>query len=59
MLTDKDVHAALGALRSSLALAAQHPVRLANDSGGNDNISVILVRVLGDRGVPSGWFSKV
>ena len=43
---DKDIHAALGSLRSNLPLAAQQLVQLANDSGGSDNISVILVRVL-------------
>ena len=46
MLTDKEIHAALGALRSNLPRAAQQLVQLANDSGGSDNISVILVRVL-------------
>jgi protein phosphatase len=46
MLTNKDIHAALGSLRSNLPLAAQQLVQLANDSGGSDNISVILVRVL-------------
>lgn len=47
MLTDKEIHASLGALRTNLPLAAQQLVQLANDSGGSDNISVILVRVPG------------
>jgi serine/threonine protein phosphatase PrpC len=46
MVTDEDIHAALGTLQSNLPLAARQLVRLANDSGGRDNISVILVRVL-------------
>ena len=41
-----------------VSLAAQQLVQLANDSGGRDNISVILVRILEDFAVPTGWFAK-
>ena len=58
MVTDEDIHSTLGTLQSNLPLAATQLVQLANDSGGRDNISVILVRVIGDFAVPTGWFAK-
>ena len=58
MVTDEDIQATLGTLQSNLPLAATQLVQLANDNGGRDNISVILVRVLGDFAVPTGWFAK-
>jgi len=45
MIPDQDIHDTLGALQSNLPLAARQLVQSANDSGGHDNISVILVRV--------------
>ncbi len=44
MVEDKDIHLTLSALNANLELAAQQLVRMANDHGGNDNISVILAR---------------
>lgn len=58
MVQDDDIHSTLSALQSNLPLAAKQLVQLANDSGGRDNISVILVRVIEDFGVPTGWFAK-
>ena len=58
MVVDDDIHATLGTLQANLPLAAKQLVQLANDNGGRDNISVILVRVLGDFSVPTGWFAK-
>ncbi len=58
MVQDEDIHSTLSMLQSNLPLAATQLVQLANDSGGRDNISVILVRVIEDFGVPTGWFSK-
>ena len=47
MVMDDDIHTALYKLRSNLRRAVKQLVTLANDSGGRDNISVILVRVIG------------
>jgi protein phosphatase len=58
MVVDDDIQATLDAMRSNLPLAAQQLVQLANDSGGRDNISVILVRVVEDFAAPTGWFAK-
>lgn len=44
MVPDEEIGTALNVLGVNLPLAAQHLVALANDHGGRDNISVILVR---------------
>ncbi|HCA27240.1 MAG TPA: Stp1/IreP family PP2C-type Ser/Thr phosphatase, partial [Betaproteobacteria bacterium] len=44
MVADEEIGMALNVLGVNLPLAAQHLVALANDHGGRDNISVILVR---------------
>jgi protein phosphatase len=58
MVQDEDIHSTLGTLQANLPLAAQQLVQLANDNGGRDNVSVILVRILADFAVPTGWFAK-
>ncbi|HSG77136.1 MAG TPA: Stp1/IreP family PP2C-type Ser/Thr phosphatase [Burkholderiales bacterium] len=45
MVTDEDISMTLEALGANLKLAAQQLVQMANDNGGKDNVSVILVRV--------------
>lgn len=45
MIPDEEIGDTLQMLQANLPLAAEHLVQLANDSGGRDNISVILVRV--------------
>jgi len=62
MVEDDDIGMTLQALGANLKLAAQQLVQMANDNGGKDNVSVILVRVLreypGTRGVMGkvfGW----
>jgi protein phosphatase len=46
MVTDEDMELTLGSLQANLPLAAEQLVQQANDNGGRDNVSVILVRVL-------------
>ncbi len=48
MVGDEDIQLTLGALGANPKLAASQLVRMANDNGGRDNISVILVRILRD-----------
>jgi len=45
MVEDDEISMALQALGGNLKLAAQQLVQMANDNGGRDNVSVILVRV--------------
>jgi serine/threonine protein phosphatase PrpC len=61
MVEDEDIAMTLQTLgKGNLKLAAQHLVQMANDNGGRDNVSVILVRVLreypGARGVMAKMF---
>jgi PPM family protein phosphatase len=58
MVVDDDIQATLVTLQSNLQLAAKQLVQQANDNGGRDNVSVILVRVLADFAVPTGWFAR-
>jgi protein phosphatase len=45
MLYDEDIALVCETLSANLALAADHLVQLANDRGGRDNITVVLVKV--------------
>jgi protein phosphatase len=33
-------------------------IQMANDNGGRDNVSVILVKVTGDYPVARGWWAR-
>lgn len=46
MVSDDNIQLTVSSLKSNLPLAAQQLVQQANDNGGRDNISVILVHVL-------------
>ena len=46
MVADEDMELTLASLQANLPLAATQLVQQANDNGGRDNVSVILVRVL-------------
>lgn len=59
MVDDDEIAMTLQALSANLALAADQLVQMANDNGGKDNISVILVKVRGDYGVPRGWLDSI
>ena len=59
MVPDEDIHLTVKSLKSNLPLAAQQLVQQANDNGGRDNISVILVHVLRGYREQSGFFEKL
>ena len=59
MVTDEDVQLTLSSLAANLPLAAEQLVQLANDNGGRDNVSVILVRVAKDFPARAGLLGKV
>ncbi|MDO8264656.1 MAG: Stp1/IreP family PP2C-type Ser/Thr phosphatase [Gallionella sp.] len=59
MVEDEDIHSILDAFRSNLPLAASQLIQMANDNGGRDNVSVILVKVKGKFVVPRGWLAKL
>ena len=45
MVDDEDILLTLTSLNANLPLAANQLVQMANDNGGRDNISVILIRI--------------
>ena len=60
MVTDEDIQLTLSSLQANLPLAAEQLVQQANDNGGRDNISVILVRVLKEFPARhAGWLNKL
>ena len=58
MVEDEDIGLALGMLKANLPLAARQLIEMANDNGGRDNVSVILVKVNSDFAMPIGWLAK-
>lgn len=59
MVADEDIGATLQMLQSNMPLAATQLIELANDNGGRDNVSVILVKVKGEFAAPRGWLAKL
>lgn len=58
MVSDDNIHLTVSSLKSNLPLAARQLVQQANDNGGRDNISVILVHVLRVTGAQSGLLAR-
>jgi len=59
MVSDEDTGAALQMLGANLKLCAHQLVQMANDNGGRDNVSVILVRVKHEFPAPKGLAAKL
>lgn len=61
MVDDADIELALAALQANLPLAARQLVMIANDNGGEDNISVILAKLIPQAASASlgGFFSRL
>jgi len=59
MVEDEEIALILQTLGGNLQLAAEQLVQMANDNGGRDNVSAILVRVRGDYSAPRGWWQKL
>lgn len=58
LVEDEEIHTALQKLNTNLELAANQLVEMANDNGGKDNISVILVRVLKPFTAEQSWYDN-
>ena len=58
MVEDEDIEMALGAFGVNLPLAAEQLVQMANDNGGRDNISVVLIKVTKNFPADEGLFAK-
>lgn len=59
MVEDEDIQSMLYAMQGNLPMAAEQLIQMANDNGGRDNISVILVKVKGGFAIQSGWLAKM
>jgi protein phosphatase len=59
MVEDEDILLTLSSLQTNLPLAASQLVQMANDNGGRDNISVILIRVKKPFPAARGWMSRL
>jgi protein phosphatase len=59
MVEDEEIGATVQMLKANLTLAASQLIQMANDNGGRDNVSVILVKVNGKFSVSNGWMQKI
>jgi len=59
MVEDEETALTLQALGANLELAATQLIQMANDNGGRDNVSVILVKVLHEFPVTTSWWQKL
>ena len=59
MLEDSDIQSTLHALQGNLPLAADQLIQMANDHGGRDNVSVILVKVKGKFAASHNWLATL
>lgn len=59
MVEDDDIQATLYAMQGNLVMAAEQLIQAANDNGGRDNVSVILIKVKDDFAIPRGWLERL
>jgi serine/threonine protein phosphatase PrpC len=59
MVEDDDIQSTIYALQNNLPLAANQLIQMANDNGGRDNVSVILVKIKGRFAAPRGWLARM
>jgi len=62
MVEDEEIGMTVQMLAANLELAATQLVQMANDNGGRDNVSVILVRIKREYPAPrglSGWLGRL
>ena len=55
---DEEIRLTLITLKSNPSLLVQQLVQAANDNGGRDNISAMLIHVTSPYGVPRGWLAR-
>lgn len=59
MVEDEDIESILHAMQGNLPLAVEQLIQIANDQGGRDNVSVILVKILADFSESRGWVANL
>ena len=59
MVEDEDIHLTISTFDSNIDTIGEQLVRLTNDNGGRDNVSVILVRVMHSFPAGAGLLHKI
>jgi protein phosphatase len=59
MVEDEEIRLTLVTLKSNPSLTVQQLVQSANDNGGRDNISAMLIRIAEPYGVARGWLARI
>lgn len=59
MVEEEDIALVLKTLRSNLPLAAEQLVQMANDNGGRDNVSVILIHIKDHFAAEQGFWARL
>ena len=59
MVDDEEIRLTLITLKTNPSLTVQQLVQAANDNGGRDNISAMLIRVAEPYGVPRGMLARL
>lgn len=63
MVEDEDIHLTISTFQQDIATVGQQLIKLTNDNGGRDNVSIVLVHVVdafpADRGGLFGKFRKL
>ena len=58
MVEDEEIRLTLITLKTNPNLTVQQLIQAANDNGGRDNISAMLIRIAEPYGVPRGWLAR-
>ena len=59
MVEDEEIQLTLQTLSANMELAATQLIQMANDNGGRDNVSVIMVKILRPFPACRSWWSKL
>lgn len=59
MVEDEDIHLTINTFHSDVSTIGDQLIKLTNDNGGRDNVSVILVRVVDSFPAESGFLGKM
>ena len=59
MVEDEEIRLTMITLKTNPSLTVQQLIQAANDNGGRDNISAMLIRVAEPFGVPRGWLARL